>query len=326
MFRVISGIDENPETHYPPEKPQPRKENLRNSAEPQNTPSVASGKPTENHGNPVLSLDFVILAGNGDKSVPGTYHETWGKAIAMPQQKRIRALGYARVSTEEQANSGLSLVNQRIRIAALAKASDFELLQVIEEAGRTAKNMHRPGLQRALRALEDGQADALIVLSLDRLTRSVKDLGSLVEFFDRTKTALLSVQDSINTLSAAGRLVLNVLGSIAQWEREAIAERTSAAMAIKTQRGEKTGGTVPYGFDVDESGKLFPNTEEQEAIKMMIRCRRKGLSLRKIGELLLQKGFPPKKSEKWHPQVIKGILLSHVGKELLKKNRRQPTT
>lgn len=240
--------------------------------------------------------------------------------------KQIRAIGYARVSTEEQANSGLSLVNQRIRIAALAKASDFDLLEVIEEAGRTAKNLKRPGLQRALQDLRDGLADALVVLSLDRLTRSVKDLGYLVEFFDQTNTALVSVQDSINTLSAAGRLVLNVLGSIAQWEREAIAERTSAAMAIKVQRGEKTGGTIPYGFNVDDSGKLFPSHEEQEAIRLMIRSRRKGLSFREIGELLLQRGFLPKKSGKWHPQVIKQILGSQGGGRVLKKDGRQRTT
>lgn len=232
----------------------------------------------------------------------------------MSQKPPIRALGYARVSTEEQANSGLSLINQRVRIAAYTTAFDFDLVEIIEEAGRTAKNLNRPGLQRALQALEDGKADALVVLSLDRLTRSVKDLGNLVDFFDRTKTALVSVQDSINTLSAAGRLVLNVLGSIAQWEREAIAERTTAALAVKISRGEKTGGTVPYGFDVSPSGKLIPNSREQEAIRVMVFGHRKGMALRKIGDLLTKRGFLPKQGGAWHPQVIKKILGAHFRK------------
>jgi DNA invertase Pin-like site-specific DNA recombinase len=226
----------------------------------------------------------------------------------MNRKTPIRVVGYVRVSTEEQANSGLSLSHQRTRITAFAQASDFELLEVIEEPGKSAKNLKRPGLQRALELLEGGGADALVVLSLDRLTRSVKDLGYLVEFFDRTKTALVSVQDSINTLTAAGRLVLNVLGSIAQWEREAIAERTSAAMAVKIRRGEKTGGTIPYGFDVDEAGKLFPNTEEQEGLRLMRRWRKKGFSFLKIGILLQKRGFSPKKAGKWHPQVVKQVL------------------
>lgn len=226
----------------------------------------------------------------------------------MPRKDTIRAVGYVRVSTEEQATSGLSLSHQKTRIVAFAKASDFDLVEVIEEPGKSAKNLNRPGLTRALEILEGGEAQALVVLSLDRLTRSVKDLGHLVEFFDRTRTALVSVQDSINTLTAAGRLVLNVLGSIAQWEREAIGERTSAAMAVKRERGEKTGGSVPFGYDANETGRLCPNPREQEALKLIKRLRKRRYSLRKIGERLTEQGFTPKKGGSWHPQVIKQII------------------
>jgi len=226
----------------------------------------------------------------------------------MTSKHSIRAVGYVRVSTEEQATSGLSLTHQKTRIVAYAKASDFNLVEVIEEGGKSAKNLKRPGLTRALEILEGGGAQALVVLSLDRLTRSVKDLGHLVEFFDRTNTALVSVQDSINTMTAAGRLVLNVLGSIAQWEREAIAERTAAAMAVKRHRGEKTGGTVPYGFDVTEKGRLVPNSREQDAVKLITRLRKRKYSLRKIGEILTEQGFTPKREGVWHPQTIKQIL------------------
>lgn len=222
--------------------------------------------------------------------------------------KNIPAVGYARVSTEEQANSGLSLTQQKSRIIAYAKATGLQLIEVIEDTGKSAKNLNRPGIQKALGMLEEKQALALVVLSLDRLTRSVKDLGFLVEFFEKSQTALVAVQDSINTLNAAGRLVLNVLGSIAQWEREAIAERTAAALAVKTQRHEKTGGTVPFGFDVTEKGKLVPNQSEQGALKLILRLKKRGFSLRGIGEELAKRGHSPKKAGKWHPQVIKQIL------------------
>jgi len=226
----------------------------------------------------------------------------------MSRKDPIRAIGYVRVSTEEQATSGLSLAHQKTRIVAFARASDFDLVEVIEESGKSGKNLKRPGMTRALELLEGGGAQALVVLSLDRLTRSVKDLGHLVEFFDRTETALVSVQDSINTLTAAGRLVLNVLGSIAQWEREAIAERTAAAMAVKRYRKEKTGGTVPYGYDSDDAGRLLPNPEQQTAIRLMMSWRRKGLSLREIASRLVSRGFQPKVATGWHPQVVRGIL------------------
>lgn len=226
----------------------------------------------------------------------------------MTRKPPVRAVGYVRVSTEEQATSGLSLSHQRTRIVAFAKASDFDLVEVIEEPGKSGKNLKRPGMTRALELLEGGEVQALVVLSLDRLTRSVKDLGHLVEFFDRTGTALVSVQDSINTLTAAGRLVLNVLGSIAQWEREAIAERTAAAMAVKRHRGEKTGGKVPFGYDADEAGRLSLNVREQEALNLIKRLRKRGLSLRRIGESLVKAGFTPKLGGSWHPQVIRQII------------------
>lgn len=226
----------------------------------------------------------------------------------MSRKDPIRAIGYVRVSTEEQATSGLSLAHQKTRIVAFARASDFDLVEVIEETGKSGKNLIRPGMTRALEILEGGGAQALVVLSLDRLTRSVKDLGHLVEFFDRTGTALVSVQDSINTLTAAGRLVLNVLGSIAQWEREAIAERTAAAMAVKRHRREKTGGTVPYGYDADDAGRLSPNPKQQAAIRLMTTWRRKGLSLREIASRLVSRGFQPKVATGWHPQVLREIL------------------
>jgi len=226
----------------------------------------------------------------------------------MTRKPPVRAVGYVRVSTEEQATSGLSLSHQKTRIVAFAKASDFDLVEVIEEPGKSGKNLKRPGMTRALEILEGGGAQALVVLSLDRLTRSVKDLGHLVEFFDRTETAIVSVQDSINTLTAAGRLVLNVLGSIAQWEREAIAERTAAAMAVKRHRGEKTGGKVPFGYNANEAGRLSPNPREQEGLKLIKRLRRRGYSLRKIGERLSTEGFTPRNGGAWHPQVIKQII------------------
>ena len=217
--------------------------------------------------------------------------------------KNIPAVGYIRVSTEEQANSGLSLSQQKSRIVAYAKATGLQLLEVIEDTGKSAKN-----LQKALEMLREKQVQALVVLSLDRLTRSVKDLGFLVEFFEKSQAALVAVQDSINTLNAAGRLVLNVLGSIAQWEREAIAERTAAALAVKTQRHEKTGGTVPFGFDVTETGKLVTNQPEQDALRLILRLHKRGIPLRKIGDQLTSQGHFPKKGGHWHPQVIKQII------------------
>src|SRR4051812_40128129 len=160
-----------------------------------------------------------------------------------------RTVAYLRVSTDKQADRGISLDAQRAKAEAYAQLYDLELVQVIVDAGHSAKTLDRPGLQKALGMLREGRAEAILVAKLDRLTRSVVHLGELVEtYFSEGKAALLSVGEQIDTRSAAGRLVLNILASVSQWEREAIGERTATALQHKAARGEYTGGQPPYGF------------------------------------------------------------------------------
>ena len=158
-----------------------------------------------------------------------------------------RVGGYIRVSTEKQADHGVSLEAQQEKLTAYAKLYELELVDIIVDAGASAKTLKRSGLQQALTMLPSGKADALLVTKLDFLTRSVKDLGILLErYFNRY--ALMSVADQVDTSTAAGRLVLNVLMSVAQWEREAISERTTEALSHKRARGGKLGGACPYAM------------------------------------------------------------------------------
>jgi DNA invertase Pin-like site-specific DNA recombinase len=157
-----------------------------------------------------------------------------------------RTIAYLRVSTDKQADRGVSLDAQRAKLKTYAELYELDLVEVIVDAGQSAKSLDRPGLQRALAMLKAGEAEALLVVKLDRLTRSVVDLGTMVErYFAPGKAALLSVGEQIDTRSAAGRLVLNVLASVSQWEREAIGERTATAMQHKAKQGEYTGGWAP---------------------------------------------------------------------------------
>jgi DNA invertase Pin-like site-specific DNA recombinase len=208
------------------------------------------------------------------------------------EMSRTRTIAYLRVSTEKQADRGVSLDAQRAKVEAYASLYDVELVEVIVDAGVSAKTLARPGLDRALAMLKSGKADALLVVKLDRLTRSVRDLGELVErHFAPGKAALLSVGEQIDTRSAAGRLVLNVLASVSQWEREAIGERTSVAMQHKAACGEYTGGEAPYGFAIGEDGKLITLEVEQKVIALACEYRAAGLSLRAVARRLDGLGF-----------------------------------
>lgn len=222
-----------------------------------------------------------------------------------------RAIAYVRVSTDMQATDGVSLQAQRVKVQQYADLYGITIVAVIEDAGVSAKTLDRPGLQQALHMLDAGDADALLIVKLDRLTRSIRDLGSLLDSHFGTKgnKDLLVVQEQVDTRSAAGRLVLNVLMSVAQWEREAIGERTSAAMRHKAQNNEYTGGGVPYGWSLAADGvNLSPCSQEQQAIKYARQLHADGVSLRKIGALLQAKGYGPKSGKKWYPSGIKRVL------------------
>jgi len=236
----------------------------------------------------------------------------------------MKAIGYIRVSTEEQAESGLSLEHQKARIQAYATATDLEIISIIEDTA-SAKNMNRTGLQTALSLLKSKQANAIIILKLDRLTRSVKDLGELVQLFDKNEIALISVQDSINTTTAAGRFVLNILGSIAQWEREAIAERTSAALQIKKSRGERYNKTIPFGYELSKDGiHLIENTSEKKAVKFIINLKNKTMSYRQICAKLETKNIPTKNGGKWQAMTVRNIYLNATKPKNKKNNPPKP--
>jgi site-specific DNA recombinase len=153
----------------------------------------------------------------------------------------MTAIGYVRVSTEKQADQGVSLEAQAEKVRAMAIVHAAEFKDTIVESGESAKNLNRPGMARLLQMVDARQVDVVIVAKLDRLTRSVKDLCVLLERFERRGVALISVAESLDTSSAAGRLVLNIMTAVSQWEREAIGERTRDAMRHKRSQGHRVG-------------------------------------------------------------------------------------
>ncbi len=224
---------------------------------------------------------------------------------------KTRVIGYTRVSTQEQATEGYSLAAQEAKLRAYAERYDLELVGGETDAGQSGKTLDRPGLERALEALRTGTAESLLVAKLDRLTRSVADMAKLIdEFFGEKapcKAALHSVADQIDTRTAGGRLVLNVLVSVAQWERETIAERTKTALDQKKAMGEYVGGTRPFGFELDGT-RLVAIPGEQDAITVILDLRDQGHTLREIAAELTERGVETKRGGRWHIQTVKNIL------------------
>lgn len=222
-------------------------------------------------------------------------------------------IGYIRVSTSKQANEGWSLDAQLERLRAYAIAVDLDLVDIVVDAGLSAKSLNRPGIQQVLSRLEAGEASGLLIVKLDRLTRSVKDLGILIERYFEKRFQLLSVTDAIDTRSASGVLVLNVLMSVAQWERQAIGERTKAVLEHLKNEGVKLG-RAPLGQrhaeSTDEAGRRLVEAvvDEAEAVKRALELHAEGRSYRAVAQLLTDEGFKTKRGGRWAPETIRKIV------------------
>jgi site-specific DNA recombinase len=217
-------------------------------------------------------------------------------------------VGYIRVSTKEQAETKLSLTNQEEKVRAYALSQDLKLTRIFNDAAESAKDLNRPAVQEMLEESKHGLIARIIIYKLDRLTRSTKDLGHLLEVFAKYDVTLASVSESLDTSSAGGRLVVHMIGVIAQWERETIAERTQVALDVKRRNGEKLGGIVPFGFKA-QKGKLILNPKESGVLAGILKARTEGRGYQDIAEALNDQGVKPRAGRRWYASTIRAICL-----------------
>lgn len=232
---------------------------------------------------------------------------------------RTKAVAYVRVSLEKMADEGVSLDAQEERLLSYAQAFDIDIIEVVRDAGASAKDLGRRGLQRALALLDTGAASALLVTKLDRLTRSVKDLAVLLEqYFASGRASLISLGESVDTRTAGGRLVLHVLTSVAQWERESVGERTREALQHLRRSGVRMGAAplgLRYGTQLDDEGRhvIEEVDEELRVVGRIHELRVKGLSMRAIAAALTAEGWRTKRAGKWHPATVQRVLRRAAG-------------
>jgi site-specific DNA recombinase len=232
------------------------------------------------------------------------------KCSMQASADRRKAVGYVRVSTDQQADRGVSLDAQAEKIRAMATVQEAELVDVIVDGGESGKSLQRPGIERLLAMVDRREIQVVVIAKLDRLTRSVRDLGELLERFQRRGVALVSVSESLDTGSAAGRLVLNVMASVSQWEREAIGERTRDALRHKRAQGLRAGN-VPFGFSLAEDGQtLLACREEQEVLSAIRDLRRNHRSLRSIAGELNARGLRTRSGAAWRHEYVANLLRS----------------
>ena len=222
----------------------------------------------------------------------------------------MKAVGYIRVSTVGQADEGVSLDAQRAKLVAWAELNGYQMTEIFEDAGLSgARASNRPGLQLAIETACAKKA-ALVVYSLSRLARSTKDALSISEKLDTAGADLVSLSERIDTTSAAGKMVFRMLAVLAEFERDQISERTSAAMQHMRNEGRYTGGRAPYGYRVEN--KRLTVDEKEQAVLRRVRelVNQDGLSLRATAKAIHAEGFTSRTGKEFAAKQIRQMLFS----------------
>lgn len=215
----------------------------------------------------------------------------------------MKLISYSRVSTNTQE---ISIDAQRRSIKSYCEVYGHDIIQEISESKSASTASDRPGLMQAMTAVKAGVADGIIFYKLDRLTRSVRDLGMILD--EMNGKAIISVMDQFDTTCATGRLVLNVMVSISQWERETISERTKFALDELRAQG-RVSNKLPYGMKSD-GGKLVPCEVEQVVIKRAMELSGvvPALSLRRIAGALSSEGMFNRNGKPFHAEEVRRII------------------
>ena len=233
--------------------------------------------------------------------------------------KRIVAVGYLRVSTEDQAREGFSLDAQRARIRAYCAAKGYTLLREFVDDGFSGRTTNRPAFQDLMRSVRDGipadgrneRVDAVVVARFDRLNRNLYDFLATQREMQRHKVHFASVDETVDTRGPFGRFFVQVIAAFAELESGIIGERVRHGMRQKALQGGFNGMSAPYGYDVHEGG-LALNDAEAAVVRRICAWRRRGRSFAWIAEALNRDGVPTKKGKAWTTRQLFRIVHNPV--------------
>ena len=215
------------------------------------------------------------------------------------EQKLTKCFIYARVSTDEQASGQYNSVESQIDICKhyieIHKEKGWQFVASYTDPGFSGKDLDRPGMQQLISDIKRGLIDVIIVYKIERLVRSIKDFYVLWDLFEAHNVTFVSATQQFDSSNAMGKLMLNVLLSFAQFERENTAEKTRDKMKQRARLGKWHGGLFPFGFDYNkETKKLLINANESLAVKKMFSLFIEGKKATEIANILNSKGFRTK--------------------------------
>jgi len=229
----------------------------------------------------------------------------------------VRVIRYVRVSTNEQAENGVSLAAQKQKIRTYCEGDGWQCIAVVRDDGYSAEDLKRPGLQQILDEVpsKTRRFSGIVVTKLDRITRSVRDLVRLTDLADKHKVALVSIQEAVDTGTATGKLFRAIVTSISEWERGVIGERTREALDYKRRNRERIG-TIPYGFTLAKDGThLMPVPAERKVLAQIAKARERGKSYERIADDLNADRIPTQGGGRWYAATVRSVWLTAQRRE-----------
>ncbi|GAB5496605.1 MAG: hypothetical protein Phyf2KO_16850 [Phycisphaerales bacterium] len=216
------------------------------------------------------------------------------------------AVGYVRVSTQEQAEEGISLDAQREHIRAHAEAQSLELAACYEDSGISGrKASNRPGLEAAIDAVTQ-QRGILVVYSLSRLARNTGDAIAVSTRLEKAGADLVTLDGQINTRTSMGKFFFVMMCALAQLESDVNGDRVREALDCTRQRGRRYSLNAPYGYSYQD-GQIVPNDGEQRVARRIRRLRAKGWSYRRIAQRLDETGVRNRRGNPLPFQAVAAI-------------------
>jgi site-specific DNA recombinase len=222
-----------------------------------------------------------------------------------------KAVGYIRVSSEEQASSGFGLTTQEAAIRAFASSQGYELLEVVADPGVSGatKPGEREGFRHIVELAEQGAFSVLLVWKFDRLARQiVYAVTAANDLQEQHGVQLRSVTEPIDTATPMGRTVFAILAGMAEQERQVITERTFLGRREKASRGGFAGGAAPLGYRKDRQGGLVEDQESAETVRRIFAMKDEGATLQSIANCLNLEGIPTARGGKWWPATVRYVL------------------
>lgn len=217
----------------------------------------------------------------------------------------MKAIGYVRVSTKMQVDKNNSIGMQKRKIASYCKTHDLDLVEITEDLGVSGMKSDRQGFKSLISKVIREEIDVVVVWSLSRLGRNLKEMLEVVENFKRWGISLRTIKENLGGDDSVSELVFNIMGSINQFESKQLGERISTIKQDKKKQA-KSYGRAQYGY-INVEGKIFVNKTEMAARKYAERMRMNGFSWKMIADTLYDDGVRSRKGTRLFASTLRNM-------------------